>query len=71
MASTGLQLDPLSSKDGTPVDVVKSQNIGRAQVADDPVLEQLTRIADTLDSINWILSMEFEIDTEELSDGED
>jgi hypothetical protein len=71
MASTGPTLDPLTSQDGTPVTIEKSQGRGRALTADDFVIEQLVLMNDSLGKILKILALEFEQEEELINGIED
>ena len=65
-----VEVDPLSSADGTPVTVEPTHGQGQAKVTDASVIELLVAGNQTLIKILAILELEFEMQTEEFTDGE-
>jgi hypothetical protein len=65
-----VEVDPLSSADGTPVTVEPTHGQSQAKVIDAAVHELLLAINQNLIKILTILELEFEMQTEEFTDGE-
>lgn len=65
-----VEIDPLSSADGTPVTVESTRGEGRAKTQDEAVIDLLLSMNDTLMRILTLLELEFELQTEEFTNGE-
>jgi hypothetical protein len=66
-----LEVEPLSSTDGTSVDVEKGQGKQQARTVDERVVEELQGIRETLGRILQVLEYEFEQMSEETYGSED
>jgi hypothetical protein len=65
-----VEVDPLTSADGTPITIVPTKHGGAAKTHDDTVIELLTDMHQTLSKILTLLELEFEFQSEDLWNGE-